>query len=552
MSLTDGIPSPGTILAGKFLVEGLLGRGGMGIVLAARHQQLDQKVAIKLLLEEARKHPDVVERFAREARAAAKIQGEHVARVIDVGVLEDGAPYMVMEHLEGRDLAAELRARGRLSVGEVVRWILEACEAIAQAHAARIVHRDLKPGNLFLARQPDGRSLVKVLDFGISKSVDPNAPALTKTSSLVGTPYYMAPEQLTAAKSVDTRADIWALGVIMYELVAGHPPFDAQSMPEIVAAILTNQPAPLDSVRAGVPEGLARAVERCMKSNPEDRYPSVAAVAYSIAPFATGNEDARVERIARVLGVMNPHTETLPPDTELAPIVGPSNLGPALRPPAEGSGVSGVEKTMLLPDSSANVGLAPQPPVEAVPSGDAPVMSALATTNAAPDAPSVPTSKSELAGARSITGLSTSQSPEQPKPPIGRGLAIAAVVGALAVGAATFALVGRGPAPAAREIVATASTVSSGLVPAPPVDSAAAFASASSSAEPTPTAAMIETSPTVSATVGAAEAPAPLRSATKPTRPVTSTAPTTTAPPAVSAPQPAPLPSKNPLDMGIK
>ena len=547
MSLKEGHPSPGALLAGKYLVEGVLGRGGMGVVLAARHQQLDQKVAIKLLLEEARRHPEVVERFAREARAAAKIQGEHVARVIDVGVLDDGAPYMVMEHLEGRDLSAELQARGRLPVGEVVRWILEACEAIAQAHAARIVHRDLKPGNLFLARQPDGHSLVKVLDFGISKSVDPNAPALTKTSSLVGTPYYMAPEQLRAAKSVDTRADIWALGVIMYELFAGRPPFDGQSMPEIVAAILTNQPAPLDAVRADVPEALARAVERCMKSNPEERYQSVAAVAAVIAPFATGNEDARVRRIARVLGVMNPLQETLPPDTELAPIAGATNQ------PAP-SDVSGVAKTMLLADASPNAGPAPESFVGES-SGNEPLTSALASTNAVPDAPSVASSRSEPAGARSIAGVSTSPTPEQAKPPAGKGVAIAALVGALAIGVGAFELLGREPAPGARGIVATASNVPSSVVPTPPVDSAAAFAGASSSAEPAPKAAAVESPSMASAVTETVKPPAPLRSATRPvTRPPPATSPPPTSTPrsTASPPAPAPAPSKNPLDMGIK
>jgi len=224
VTTTTTTPPPGTLLAGKYRVEGVLGTGGMGVVVAAHHEQLDQKVAIKLLLPEAAAHPEIVERFAREARAAAKIRGDHVARVIDVGALDDGTPFMVMEYLEGRDLAQELREARPLASTDVAHWILEACEAIAQAHAARIVHRDLKPSNLFLARQLNKSVIVKVLDFGISKSIDPDAPALTRTTSLVGTAFYMSSEQLTAAKTVDTRADIWALGVIMYELLAGTPP----------------------------------------------------------------------------------------------------------------------------------------------------------------------------------------------------------------------------------------------------------------------------------------------------------------------------------------
>jgi serine/threonine protein kinase len=338
-------PPPGTVLAGKYLVEGLLGVGGMGVVLTARHQQLDQKVAIKVLLPEVARHPEIVERFAREARAAAKIQGEHVARVVDVGVLDDGSPFMVMEHLEGRDLAAELRARGPLPAADVAHWIVEACEAIAQAHAAKIVHRDLKPSNLFLALQPDNRSVVKVLDFGISKIVDPDAPALTKTSSLVGTPYYMSPEQLTAAKTLDTRADIWAIGVIMYELLTGKPPFVGESMPEVVAAILKNEPISLDVVRPGLPPGFADVVASCIQTNPGQRYQSVAALSAALAPFGMQRDQLSAERIARVLGITTLE-EPIPP-TEPAPV--------ATNAP--------IEKTLLLSE-------APPSPVPASPRVD--------------------------------------------------------------------------------------------------------------------------------------------------------------------------------------
>ena len=295
-------PPPGTLLAGKYRVEGVLGTGGMGVVVAAHHEQLDQKVAIKLLLPEAAAHPEIVERFAREARAAAKIRGDHVARVIDVGALEDGSPYMVMEYLEGRDLAQELRESRPLATADVAHWILEACEAIAQAHAARIVHRDLKPSNLFLARQPNQSVIVKVLDFGISKSIEPNAPALTKTTSLVGTAYYMSSEQLTAAKSVDTRADIWALGVIMYELLAGTPPFDGESMAEVIALILQNEPRPLGAWRPDLPAGFVDVVAKCMRSKPADRFQDLAELAAALAPFGTKADHASAESIARVLG----------------------------------------------------------------------------------------------------------------------------------------------------------------------------------------------------------------------------------------------------------
>src|SRR5258706_970099 len=234
----------GEVLAGKYRIERVLGLGGMGIVVAARHVQLDQHVALKFLLPEALANKDVVQRFAREARAAAKIQSEHVARVIDVGTLDTGSPYMVMEYLEGSDLAHILQERGRLPFYEPVDYVLQACEAIAEAHAAGIVHRDLKPANLFLARRTNGRSIVKVLDFGISKVTKGSQDdlSLTKTTSLVGSPLYMSPEQMTSARLTDTRSDIWALGVILYELVSGHTPFTAESVTGIVAAILPNEP----------------------------------------------------------------------------------------------------------------------------------------------------------------------------------------------------------------------------------------------------------------------------------------------------------------------
>src|SRR4051794_37656982 len=197
----------GELLAGKYRVDKVLGVGGMGVVVAAHHIQLDDRVAIKFLLPETLGNGDAVMRFAREARAAVKIKSEHVARVTDVGTLENGAPYMVMEYLEGGDLAAWLQDRGRLPVELAVDLLLQACEAIAEAHAIGIVHRDLKPANLFVARLPGGVQSVKVLDFGISKmtgfSASGGESSATKTSALLGSPLYMSPEQMRSSKDVD-------------------------------------------------------------------------------------------------------------------------------------------------------------------------------------------------------------------------------------------------------------------------------------------------------------------------------------------------------------
>jgi eukaryotic-like serine/threonine-protein kinase len=203
----------GDILAGKYRVERVLGIGGMGVVVAAHHLQLDEKVALKFLLPEALGNSEAVARFAREARAAVKIKSEHVARVIDVGTLPNGAPYMVMEYLDGGDLAAWLQERGPLPIEQAVEFVLQACVAVADAHALGIIHRDLKPANLFCVRRSDGQLSIKVLDFGISKMTPfggSGPSAMTHTSALMGSPLYMSPEQMRSAKDTNPRTDIWA------------------------------------------------------------------------------------------------------------------------------------------------------------------------------------------------------------------------------------------------------------------------------------------------------------------------------------------------------
>ena len=307
-----GDPVVGSVLGGKYLVEGILGQGGMGIVVAARHIELDQRVAIKCLLAHAQSVPEIVERFTREARAAAKIHGEHVARIIDVGRFDDGTPFMVMEHLRGHDLSDELSKHGALQVTDAVRYVLETCEALVQAHALRIVHRDLKPANLFLAEQPGRRPIVKVLDFGISKVIDPSGGALTKTASVMGTPYYMSPEQLLSSKSVDERSDIWALGIILYELLIGRPPFMAETAPEVVAHVLQNAPTPIAAYRQDVPQGVIDVVARCMRSNVGERFANVAELAQALVPFAAPEDQGSALAIARVLGITAPVSRASP------------------------------------------------------------------------------------------------------------------------------------------------------------------------------------------------------------------------------------------------
>jgi serine/threonine protein kinase len=302
--MTSLFTDVGTILAGKYRVERVLGQGGMGIVVKATHLQLEQPVALKFLQPRGMENPAIVARFAREAKALAKLKSDHVAHVTDVGHLESGAPYIVMEYLDGEDLSSLLERRGPLPVDEAVGYVLQACEGMAEAHEARIVHRDLKPANLFLATSGDGSApVVKVLDFGIAKALDDDtAGALTKTSSVFGSAYYMAPEQMRNAKACDERTDVWALGVILYELLTGRVPFEGESVHQVVAAVLEKNRLAVHALRPDVPPELEAVIDRALVNDPGARTASVVELARGILPFAP-QLAASLVRIRRSPGV---------------------------------------------------------------------------------------------------------------------------------------------------------------------------------------------------------------------------------------------------------
>ncbi|HEY6881146.1 MAG TPA: serine/threonine-protein kinase, partial [Polyangiales bacterium] len=293
----------GEIIADKYQIEGVIGEGGMGIVVSAWHLGLRQRVAIKLLLADGGQiEQAALERFQREARAAARIRSEHVCRVIDVGMLPAGTPYLVLEYLEGCDLADELARRGRLPAQEAIGFVLEACEALAEAHVAGIIHRDLKPANLFLARRSNGSRCLKLLDFGVSKSIEEGSLAqfsLTKTSAIVGSPIYMSPEQLNSAKDVDARTDIWSLGALTYELIAGRPPFFAETIPQLVSQVLHNEPPPFAELGITVPGGLEEVLRKALSKSRDQRYASVAAFAEAIGPYAP-DDSISISRILQI------------------------------------------------------------------------------------------------------------------------------------------------------------------------------------------------------------------------------------------------------------
>ena len=297
----------GSIFIGKYKIERQLGAGGMGEVFAATHIDLADRVAIKVLNAEVAGRQEAVDRFLREAQASVRLKGEHVARVFDVGRTSDGAPYMVMEYLEGADLMTMFRQRGRMPAHEVVDYVLQTCEGMAEAHAQAIVHRDIKPANLFVSHRPDGSPVVKVLDFGISKALDRDLQ-LTSSQAMLGTPAYMSPEQLRASRDVDTRTDVWSLGVVMYELLSGHYPFMAESFGDLVIQVVTQ---PAARLAGDVPAGLAAAVARCLERAPAARFQTVSDLAAAIAPFASNHAAgaaaaARSAKIFSRTGVSGP------------------------------------------------------------------------------------------------------------------------------------------------------------------------------------------------------------------------------------------------------
>jgi serine/threonine-protein kinase len=312
--------APGQTLAGKYRIDRVLGAGAMGMVLGASHLVLGSRVAIKVMLGGGRKGREHEDRFLREARVASMLKSEHAGKVLDVGVTEQGAPYIVMEFLDGQDLGALLQARGPLPVIDAVTYILQACEAIAEAHALGIVHRDIKPANLFLTTGVTGAPCVKVVDFGIAKQVD-GGTALTQTGAVLGSPLYMSPEQIRGSRDVDGRSDIWALGVTLYQLLAGLTPFHAETLMAVVTLINLDPPTPLTDYRPDVAPNLAAVLAQCLEKDPARRWPNVAAFAAALAPHGDAAAAMYAARVAKVQQV-----EILPsrPTTEIG---APSDAG---------------------------------------------------------------------------------------------------------------------------------------------------------------------------------------------------------------------------------
>ncbi len=504
------LPRPGDRIAGKYRVEHMLGAGGMGCVLAAEHLVLKTRVAIKLLLPQAAEIPGATERFLREAQAAAGLRSEHVARVLDVGSTEAGAPFLVMEHLTGQDLRTMIRERGPLPVGEVVEFVLQTCDAVLEAHARGIIHRDLKPANIFVTTRPNGAPLLKVLDFGLAKVLDPargEAPeeSITHSGMVVGSPHYMSPEQFRSLRNADVRSDIWAMGVIMYEMATGKRPFTGEGMSGVMMAVVTEEPTPPRALRPDLPEPLEALILRCLDKTPDNRPQWMAEIVAALESLAlagpssgTFASPSSARRAADADIASEPAPRPTPGPEEVEPRAAPALTamvpGPGVLPPAPG------RSTWRMVDSSPEEIAAIRAVIGEPGTAGAP------TTGSDPGPPST-SSRSEKTGRGSRRWLAAG---------LAAGTLVAALGGGLVVLRSSTEADARGPTAATPEVVATASAIlqpaatqavsTAVTITVPPADSAPPPGPAATATASVTTAG---TSTTTAAPAAEASAPSP-------------------------------------------
>jgi eukaryotic-like serine/threonine-protein kinase len=522
----------GDVVEGKYRVERVLGQGGMGLVVAAWHLQLDEMVALKFLLPEAQASEDIVARFQTEARAAAKIKSEHVCRVLDVGVSATHGPYMVMEHMTGEDLGSLVDRIGPLPIRQAAGCILEASVALAEAHARGIVHRDLKPSNLFLAERSDGGHTVKVLDFGISKMASKESETsrrATATSVVMGSCAYMSPEQARSTRNVDARCDIWALGVILHELLTGSVPFEAENPSAYIAMIAADPPVPLRQKMPDAPPELEAVILRCLEKDRNKRYATVGELARALAPFVPGTKRL-VEKIVRLCNAPPPApsfsgvtaASTASPSAAAGasePLVPPAKPVSSHRAELSASPVSGVEATA----ASAMVPVGPKTNLaeRTAPFQRTPEPGALAPAPSPPAA--LPSAQPVGRGGSTASTWSPAAEPIARKPSRAPLVAVASVVGLLAI-ATTIVWATRGAgntAPGATASGSSETTVASAGQPSGPPSAESSVPGASSAtAGPAATAAV---APSSSASPGrTAGAAATARASTTAARPASS------------------------------
>jgi serine/threonine-protein kinase len=303
-SIAPRDPLIGRVLHDRYKVEKRIGKGGMGIVYLAEHVLLRRKVALKTLSERAFASDELIARFHREATAAAAVGNEHVVGVTDMGQLDDGSYFVVLEYLDGIEVAHAVAEDGPFKVRRAARLIMQLCEALTAVHAAGIVHRDLKPENLFLVEKNGDRDFLKVLDFGVCKARGSERfgeRPLTRTGASLGTPQFMAPEQIENSAAADARTDIYAAGAILFFVLTGRPAFDDAALPRLFMRICSEPPPPIRATRPELPEALEAVIARAMARDPDDRFQSSEELRAALEPFATGDtpfESAQTQIIA--------------------------------------------------------------------------------------------------------------------------------------------------------------------------------------------------------------------------------------------------------------
>ncbi|MBX3187340.1 MAG: serine/threonine protein kinase [Labilithrix sp.] len=480
----------GEVFAGKYRVERILGEGGHGLVFAARSLELDERVAIKLL-KRLGTDATTAERFLREARAAIRIRGDGVARVYAVDEL-DGDLFMVMEYLEGHDLRREVMELGVLAVGDAVDCILQVCDVLGRAHGMGIIHRDIKSANLFSVARPDGRRQIKVLDFGIARSLDPVEASLTQAPQMIGSPHYMAPEQVVDGRTVDERTDIWGLGATLFELLAGVTPFGGGTMLQLLLRLQTQPPDDLRLLRPEVPAELERVVLRCLEKDRAHRFPDVGSLSAALAPFARIGADLTVSSMRADAS----DASDLDPTVNNAPAKAPPRALPA-GAPATASTVRSAGATVAAAAAAARVE-APGSTVRSADHGAPPPRAEDAPTRRARDDARAwpPLSPMTTAGPAAATAAATRSAPATAS----RATAPVLLVGAMAVllGVVAVMKLRGAPTPAAAGGAATTATAGDPepAVAAPAATAPLAMPAPGVAAEPAGTAAALA-APTV-------------------------------------------------------
>jgi serine/threonine-protein kinase len=504
----------GDIVADKYRVDEIIGQGAMGFVFAAEHTHLGHRVALKVLRAGALEHKESVERFLREGRIVARIQSEHVARVSDVGTLKSGVPYLVMEFLEGSDLSKILKQRGEpLALGDAVDFTLQICEALAHAHTLGVVHRDMKPANIYVTSRVDGTPLLKVLDFGISKSstYGEGQDELTMTAALMGTPRYMSPEQIHDSRLVDARTDIWALGTILYEMLTLERCFQAPSVAFTCVKILQQEPTPLTELRPDLPPQIAEIVARCLRKEPTERWLHVGELAEAIAPFGAPDAPAIAARISRVAVTTSDNMKHSGPRAVLG-ATGSFTAATGSYPGLSSSG-SNPSAASVLRISGSN--------------------SSSAMVSSSPGAS--PASESSKSSSGAIARASTASVPSEPaqqkrgKGLVYGGLAVVAIVAAIVMLSRGGKQPEGGSAPASNGSSTTSATVAS-AAPSP------SMTAGTTVEPPKPTATTTATATAAPSETASATATATSKRWTPPTKTTTTTTATTTAAPSTTAP----------------